>query len=195
MKHFLYLCIPLVVCLMLIGCNEPDNTAAKAKADEIFAVGNQYLFGHYAVGDSVVFIRENGEKERFAVHKQEQTYTEFTPKGIIAEPPKYIVGKEAHLCLRGTRYQIEIDVFVTLQSPYTDKGIRTDFLLRDDAPTAGLTATDLAIPEAKENEKVIVGTSHLYMQPEADTDAYCLLRKDAGIVEIQDAYGRRFVLP
>lgn len=122
-------------------------------------------------------------------------YTEFTPKGIIAEPPKYIVEKEAHLCLRGTRYQIEIDVFVTIQSPYTNKGIRTDFLLRDDAPTAGLTATDLAIPEVKENEKVIIGTSHLYMQPEADTDAYCLLRKDAGIVEIQDAYGRRFILP
>ncbi len=62
---------------MLIGCNEPDNAAAKAEADEMFAVENQYLFGHYAVGDSVVFIRENGEKERFAVHKQEQTYTDI----------------------------------------------------------------------------------------------------------------------
>jgi len=181
--------------LVLNSCNEPDNAAAKAEADEMFAEENQYLFGHYAVGDSVVFIRENGEKEDFVVLKSEQAYTEFSPKGIIAEPPTYIVGKEAHLCLRGTRYQIEIDVFVTIRSPYTNKGIRTDFLLRDDTPDAGLTTTDLAIPETKENERVIAGTSHLYMQPEADAAAYCLLRKDAGIVEIQDAYGRRFVLP
>ncbi len=185
----------LLMSLVLNSCNEPDNAAAKAEADEMFAEENQYLFGHYAVGDSVVFIRENGEKEDFVVLKSEQAYTEFSPKGIIAEPPTYIVGKEAHLCLRGTRYQIEIDVFVTIRSPYTNKGIRTDFLLRDDTPDAGLTTTDLAIPETKENERVIAGTSHLYMQPEADAAAYCLLRKDAGIVEIQDAYGRRFVLP
>ncbi|GEM_PF-2034213 len=185
----------LLTGLVLNGCNEPDNAAAKAEADEMFSEENQYLFGHYAVGDSVVFIKENGEKEDFVVLKSEQAYTEFSPKGIIAEPPTYIVGKEAHLCLQGTRFQIEIDVFVTIRSPYTDKGIRTDFLLRDDSPEAGLTAIVLAIPEAKENERVIVGTSHLYMQQEADVAAYCLLRKDAGIAEIQDAYGRRFVLP
>ena len=185
----------LLMGLVLNSCNEPDNAAAKAEADEMFAEENQYIFGHYAVGDSVIFIRENGEKERFAVHKIEQAYTEFSPKGIIAEPPTYIVGKEAHLCLQGVRFQIEVDVFVTIQSPYTDRGIRTDFLLRDDAPDAGLTAIVLAIPEAKENERVIVGTSHLYMLQEADVAAYCLLRKDAGIAEIQDAYGRRFVLP
>lgn len=185
----------LLTGLVLSSCNEPDNAAAKAKADEMFAVENQYLFGHYAVGDSVVFIRENGETERFAVHKTEQAYTEFSPKGIIGEPPTYIVGKEAHLCLSGTRFQIEIDVFVTIHSPYTDEGTRTYFLLRDDAPTDDLAAKDLAIPEAKENEKVITGTSHLYMQPEADAAAYCLLQKDAGIIEIQDAYGHRFVIP
>ena len=195
MKHFFYLFAPLAVCLMFIGCNEPDNAAAKAEADEMFAEENQYIFGHYAVGDSVIFIRENGETERFAVHKIEQAYTEFSPKGIIADPPTYIVGKEAHLCLRGTRYQIEVDMFVTIRSPYTDKGIRTDFLLRDDTPDAGLTTKDLVVPEAKENERVIVGTSHLYMQPEADAAAYCLLQKEAGIAEIQDAYGRKFVIP
>ena len=185
----------LLTCLVLNSCNEPDNAAAKAEADEMFAEENEYLFGHYAVGDSAVFIRKDGGKEYFAVYKLEQAYTEFSPKGIIAEPPTYIVGKEAHICLQGTRFRIEIDVFATIKSPYTEEGIRTNFLLCDDTPDAGLTTTDLAIPEAKVNERVIVGTSHLYMQPEADAAAYCLLQKEAGIVEIQDAYGRRFVLP
>lgn len=129
------------------------------------------------------------------MHKSELKYTEFSPKSIIAEPPTYIVGKEGRIVLRGARFQIEIDVFVTLDSPYTEKGTRTAFLLRNDTPPASLAAGELAIPETKENEKVLLGTSHLYMRPEADADAYCLLRKNAGIVEIQDAYGRKFVMP
>lgn len=49
----------LLIGLTLYSCTKPDNTGAMAQADEIFIAENQYLFEHYAVGDSVAFIRES----------------------------------------------------------------------------------------------------------------------------------------
>ncbi len=161
----------------------------KQQCEEWFATERTYLYDNYQVGDSIFFIDENDNRQGFVIKKQTKEYQiEYTKGTLLMKSQEYISGLQLSISL-----QQEFPNFTSITIYETYNGTENvQFAIQhNNRNISGQKKNDLSNPIYNlDSEKILIGDA--YINSKQAGKALCVLRKDFGIIRIEDQYGHKW---
>ena len=188
--------VPLLVVILglFTSCERGlFNSEEERLQQELFIMGDfveACLTGNYIEGDSVSFVRETGEVEKFTVARCDRMDFWITPKPENEKDPpreRTIDDIHFHLTLKNSAREIRV-YFACCIFHYEDEEL--------DHPFAGTSIT--INTESYENLDIpydIIHQQELSYSMENDSSVGFVMRKDVGIVRMWDNRGRTWTRP